>query len=114
MKESKKYVVLSVHEDGLVLTLKNKKKVAVLFREVESMEAVKCKLPLIYEGILILFTALYTVVSILYLLPSKLVLIPVALVVFFYIKIKNMKKYGVLLHLKDGGVYEKHEVFERR
>jgi hypothetical protein len=106
MEVSIKYKSLSVNKNSLVLTMEDNVKVSVLFTEVESLEPVKLMWPVIYEGFLVLFMVLYTLVSIAYLLSSKLLLIPVALVLYFYIKIKNMKKFGVLVRLKDGGVYE--------
>lgn len=72
----------------------------ILFSDIDYVYVRLYRLPVYYEYFLVFFSFVYTVVSILFLELTVLLLLPVLLIILFYIRIKKIRKYGVMVYRK--------------
>ena len=104
LDKSNKFNTIGVNKKAVILSFKKNIEKEILFSDIDYISIRVYKLPVIYEYLLVLFSVVHAILSILYLKRDLLFLIPVLLIIYTYLRMKNWKWYGFVVHLKKGTI----------
>lgn len=107
MAISTTFDALTLVENGVVLNLKNEKKVEISFLELDKVYIKVYKLKPVQEFLFILFPFLLIFVSIQYIVLEKVAFVALFAIIPVFVKTYNYKRYGLTIGLKDGTVFRK-------